>query len=52
MTSSSRGIFLILACLVLAGALGCSAFDRSRPQTPEECKVTTNPEACRRAFGR
>lgn len=29
-----------------------ACWDHSPPQTPEACKVTTDPEACRRSFSR
>jgi len=40
-----------LQAFMLVWLTGCWD-DRTRPRTPEECKVTTDPEACRKAYQR
>jgi hypothetical protein len=46
-------LLLFLLPLVLGSVGGCWCFDdRPPPRAPEECKVTTDPEACRRHYER
>lgn len=46
---SVRGRSVGALLLLSASLLGCP--EELPPRTPDECKVTTDPEACRRQFG-
>jgi hypothetical protein len=42
--------WLLLAAHVVAGVLLGACSTTPGPRSPEECKVTTDPEACRKQF--
>jgi len=44
------GLILVGSFVALSSLAAC--WNNQPPQTPEECKVTTDPEACRKAYRR